>query len=109
MERVLGRSTKIHPHRRNSFVGTRAIWDQGPHTIILTHLTGTYVSLDGFIVSGPPTATPTRTNTYTPTMTRTPTASLTPRPPVGNGTYDERAVNVVYTGSWVAQAVTATI
>jgi hypothetical protein len=78
----------------------------GTHTIVLTHLTGTYVSLDGFIVSGPPTATPTATNTFSSTLTRTPTPTLTPRPPVGNGTYDERSVEVVYTGSWVAQAVT---
>jgi hypothetical protein len=33
----------------------------GTHTLILTHLTGTYVTLDGIIVSGPPTATPTIT------------------------------------------------
>ncbi len=78
----------------------------GNHNIVLTHLTGTYVSLDGFIVSGPPTATPTVTNTFTPTMTRTPTVTMTPRPPVGYGTYDERQHDVVYTGSWVAQALT---
>ena len=35
----------------------------GTHTIILTHLTGTYVSLDGIIVSGQPTATPTAQST----------------------------------------------
>ena len=52
----------------------------GNHNIVLTHLTGTYVSLDGFIVSGPPTATPTVTNTFTPTMTRTPTVTYDPPP-----------------------------
>ncbi len=33
----------------------------GTHTLTLTHLTGTYVTLDGIIVSGSPTATPTIT------------------------------------------------
>ena len=56
----------------------------GTHTITLTHMTGPYISLDGFIVSGPPTATPTKTktplptNTLAPTNTRTPTNTLAP-------------------------------
>ena len=79
--------------------------EPGPHTIVLTHLTGPYVSLDGFIVSGPPPATPTATNTFTPTTTYTPTPTLTPLSPVGNGAYDDRSFFVVYTGSWVAQRV----
>ena len=78
----------------------------GTHTIVLTHLTGTYVTLDGFIVSGPPTATPTATNTFTPTLTRTPTQTLTPLPPVGYGTYDERSTKIVYTGTWGNMAIT---
>ena len=77
----------------------------GTHTLTLTHMTGTYVTLDGIIVSGPPTATPTASNTYTPTNTRTSTPTITPRPPVGYGTYDERSAEIVYTGSWVAQSI----
>jgi hypothetical protein len=30
---------------------------------------------------------------------------MTPRPPVGYGTYDDRSTNVVYSGSWVAQTI----
>ncbi len=78
----------------------------GDHTIVLTHLTGTYVTLDGFIISGPPAATPTQTSTLSPTNTRTPTATFTPRPPVGYGTYDDRSAEVVYGGTWMAQAIT---
>ena len=77
----------------------------GTHTLTLTHLTGTYVTLDGIIVSGPPTATPTASNTYTPTNTRTPTPTMTPRQPVGYGSYDERSAEIVYSGSWVAQSI----
>jgi hypothetical protein len=77
----------------------------GNHTLTLTHMTGTYVTLDGIIVSGPPTATPTASNTYTPTNTRTPTSTATPSPPVGYGTYDERSAEIVYYGSWVAQSI----
>ena len=77
----------------------------GAHTIVLTHLDGRYITLDGIFVSGPPTATPTATNTFTPTKTRTPTPTITPRPPVGYGSYDERDVNIVYSGLWNAQNV----
>jgi hypothetical protein len=38
----------------------------GVHTLTLTHMTGTYVTLDGIIVSGPATATPTAGPTATP-------------------------------------------
>ncbi len=132
----------------------------GTHTIELKHLTGMYISLDGFIISGPPTATPTSTLTFTPTLTKTPTNSITPsltrsptntltatstwtqtftptnsntpsptksstntpsptatwtltltptltntKAPSGVGTYDERDVNIVYTGTWASQVV----
>jgi hypothetical protein len=81
----------------------------GTHTLTLTHLTGIYVTLDAIIVSGPSTATPTATVTYTPTITKTPINTLTAtntKTPSGTGTYDERDVNIVYTGTWVAQSVT---
>jgi hypothetical protein len=44
---------------------TSADLGSGTHTLVLTHKTGTYVSLDGLIVSGPPTATPTSIPTST--------------------------------------------
>lgn len=78
----------------------------GVHTITLTHLTGTYVTLDAIIVSGPPSATLALTNTSTPTKTLTSSPTPTSLPPVGYGTYDERNSNVAYTGTWVAQSVT---
>ena len=50
----------------------------GLHTVLLTHSTGTYVSLDAVTVSGIPTQTPTPSETFTPTSTYTPTSTLTP-------------------------------
>ena len=78
----------------------------GTHTVTLTKLSGTYVTLDAIIVSGPPTATPTASNTFTPTSTRTPTPTKTALPPVGYGTYDERNARIVYNGTWAAKSVT---
>ena len=81
----------------------------GTHTITLTHMTGPYISLDGFIVSGPPTATPTKTKTPLPTNTLAPTSTKTPLPPVGYGTYDDYAGKIVYNGSWYGQGVKQTM
>lgn len=78
----------------------------GNHTLVLTHVTGKYATLDAIIVSSPPTATPTATRTFTPTNTKTPTSTPTSLPPVGYGTYDERNAKIVYSTSWVAQTVT---
>lgn len=50
----------------------------GVHTITLTHVTGKYVALDAIVVSAPPTATPTKTNTAVPTSTKTPTNTAVP-------------------------------
>jgi hypothetical protein len=77
----------------------------GTHTLTLTQMTGTYVTLDAIIVSGPPTVTPTASRTSTPTNTQTPTPTMTQRPPVGYGTYDDRATDIQYSGAWVAQAI----
>ncbi len=79
----------------------------GTHTLTLTHMTGTYVTLDAIIISSPPTATPTASKTSTPTSTRTPTATITARPPVGYGTYDDRSSDIQYTGTWVAQTISS--
>ncbi len=56
--------------------------------------------------TGIPTASPIASQTFTPSSTPTSTATMTPRQPVGYGTYDERSAEIVYTGSWVAQSVT---
>ena len=78
----------------------------GVHTIVLTHLTGTYVTLDGFIVSGPPTATPTATNTFTPTLTRTPTQTPIPsrRLDMAHTTRDRQKLCTL--GTWVNKSIT---
>lgn len=57
---------------------TSGVLSSGTHTITVSHVTGTYILLDGFIVSGPPTATPTNTNTPLPTNTSTPTKTPLP-------------------------------
>jgi C1A family cysteine protease len=77
----------------------------GTHTVALTHKTGTYVTLDALIVSGPPTATPTATNTFTKTPTLAPTSTSTPLPPVGYGTYDNNYTKIVYDRNWISQKV----
>ncbi len=79
----------------------------GTHTITLTHQTGTYVTLDGFIVSGPPAPTPTATNTFTKTATLAPTKTSTPLPPVGLGTYDNTFTNINYGSTWIYQKVSS--
>ncbi len=99
---TINQSTTSSPYQNRWSSGSLGA---GSHTLVLTHMTGIYVSLDGIIVSGPPTSTPTASNTYTPTKTRTPTSTMTPRQPVGYGTYDERSAEVIYTGSWMAQSV----
>ena len=78
----------------------------GTHTLTLTHLTGTYVSLDGFIVSKPQTVNPAEASTPVPTDTILLSPTVAPLPLVGYGTYDERTPEIVYNGSWVAQNVT---
>ena len=69
--------------------------DLGPgvHTIKLTHLSGTYITIDGIFVGGPPPPTPTATKTETPL------------PPVGYGTYDDYVNDIVYAGTWFGQPV----
>jgi hypothetical protein len=84
---------------------TSNILGSGSHTLKLTHMTGTYISLDGLIVSGLPVTTPTSTNTITPINTPVSTQTITPLPPVESSSYDERSADIVYTGSWVAQKV----
>jgi hypothetical protein len=88
---------KLQLHWTSSGLGT------GTHTIVVTHQSGTYVSLDGFIVSGPPAAT----STVGPTATAssTPTASLTP---TGGPTATMVPIypyNLVHTGSFGSQTL----
>ncbi len=77
----------------------------GAHTITLSHVTGTYVTMDALIVSGTPNSTPTTINTVVPTSTPAPTNTKTPLPPVGYGTYDDLSGSIVYDGNWIKQSI----
>jgi hypothetical protein len=92
----------------------------GFHTVLLTHSTGTYVSLDAVTISGIPTQTPTPSETFTPTYTFTPsstlsptetlTPSITPTPtvtpePSTAGKYDDSNPVINYNG-WIGHSLT---
>jgi hypothetical protein len=92
----------------------------GLHTVLLTHSTGTYVSLDAVTISGVPTQTPTPSETFTPTYTYTPsstltptetlTPSITPTPsatpePSTAGKYDDSNPVIKYNG-WLGHSLT---
>ena len=81
----------------------------GNHTIVLTHLSGTYVSLDGFIVSGSPAVTatvgPTSTASSTPTASPTPTASSTPNGGPTATLVPIYAYNLVHSGNFGSQTL----
>ncbi len=67
--------------------------DAGTHTLTLTYVSGSVVTLDAIIVAGPP-----------PTATVTPTVTNTPLPP-GTGTYDDTYSKIGYSSGWSTQTL----
>ncbi len=103
-----------------NLVWNSPILTQDYHTLELTQLSGSYITLDALIISGTPTETPTLTPTQTNTPSRTPSLTLSPTmtftpsvtptitstpPPAGAGMYDDNDSRFEYQG-WIYHPLT---